>query len=144
MALWQVGETEHVGTELNRAFVDNDEKLDPAMAALARDLGVTNIELRASEASVARGLLLTGLFPVPPYEPQGGYRIDKSLVLAFARIESRFQNGATSAGGRAWHHADDAHDRRIDRAARARRSSWTIRPIPCRWASVTSRNCSTA
>jgi soluble lytic murein transglycosylase-like protein len=99
VALWQVGETEHVGNELNRAFVYDDEKLDPAMAALARDLGVTNIELRASEASVARGLLLTGLFPVPAYEPQGGYRIDKSLVLAFARLESRFQNGSTSSAG---------------------------------------------
>jgi soluble lytic murein transglycosylase len=99
VALWQVGETEHVGNELNRAFVYDDEKLDPAMAALARDLGVTNIELRASEASVARGLLLTGLFPVPSYEPQGGYRIDKSLVLAFARLESRFQNGSTSVAG---------------------------------------------
>ena len=39
VALWQVGESEHVGTELNRAFVNNNEALDPAMAALARDLG---------------------------------------------------------------------------------------------------------
>ena len=99
VALWQVGESENVGTELNRAFVTNNEALDPAMAALARDLGITNIELRASEASVARGLLLTGLFPVPPYQPDGGYHIDNSLVLAFARIESRFQNGSTSVAG---------------------------------------------
>lgn len=99
VALWQVGETKHVGNELNRAFVYNDESLDPAMAALARDLGITNIELRASEASAARGLLLTGLFPVPPYEPEGGFHIDKSLVLAFARLESRFQNGSTSTAG---------------------------------------------
>ncbi len=99
VALSQVGETENIGTELNRAFVNNNETLDPAMAALARDLGVTNVELRASEASVGQGLLLTGLFPVPPYEPEGGYRIDNSLVLAFARIESRFQNGSTSVAG---------------------------------------------
>jgi soluble lytic murein transglycosylase len=99
VALYQVGEREHVGNELNRAFVYNDETLDPAMAALGRDLGVTNIELRASEASAARGLLLTGLFPVPPYEPSGGYHIDKSLILAFARLESRFQNGSTSSAG---------------------------------------------
>jgi soluble lytic murein transglycosylase-like protein len=99
VALWQVGEGDQVGTELNRAFVFNNEALDPAMAALARALGVTNIELRASEASVARGLLLNGLFPVPPYQPEGGYHIDNSLVLAFARIESRFQNGSTSVAG---------------------------------------------
>ena len=99
VALYQVGEREHVGNELNRAFVYNDETLDPAMAALGRDLGVTNIELSASEASAARGLLLTGLFPVPPYEPSGGYHVDKSLILAFARLESRFQNGSTSSAG---------------------------------------------
>lgn len=99
VALWQVGERDHVGNELNRAFVYNNEALDPAMSALAHDLGITNIELRASEASAARGLLLSGLFPVPPYEPRNGYRIDKSLVLAFARLESRFQNGSTSTAG---------------------------------------------
>ena len=99
VALWQIGENEYVGPELNRAFVNNNERLDPAMAALARSLGVPNIELRASEASAARGMIFTGLFPVPPYAPDDGYRLDSSLVLAFARIESRFQTGATSPVG---------------------------------------------
>ncbi|HEX4637717.1 MAG TPA: lytic transglycosylase domain-containing protein [Rhizomicrobium sp.] len=99
VALWQIGEKEFVGPELNRAFVNNDERLDPGMAALARSIGVPNIELRASEASAARGLMFTGLFPVPPYSPDGGYQIDSSLVLAFARIESRFQTQATSPVG---------------------------------------------
>jgi soluble lytic murein transglycosylase len=99
VALSQIGETEFVGTELNRAFVNNNDRLDPAMAALARGIGVPNVELRASEASAARGIMLTGLFPVPPYSPDGGYRIDSSLVLAFARIESRFQTQATSPVG---------------------------------------------
>jgi soluble lytic murein transglycosylase-like protein len=99
VALWQIGENEFVGQELNRAFVDNNERLDPAMAALARAIGVPNVELRASEKSAARGVMLTGLFPVPPYNPDGGYHIDSSLVLAFARIESRFQTQATSPVG---------------------------------------------
>jgi soluble lytic murein transglycosylase-like protein len=99
VALWQIGENEYVGSELNRAFVNNNERLDPAMAALARAIGVPNVELRASEASAARGIMLTGLFPLPPYNPDDGYRLDSSLVLAFARIESRFQTGATSPAG---------------------------------------------
>jgi soluble lytic murein transglycosylase len=99
VALWQIGENEFVGPELNRAFVDNNERLDPAMSALARAIGVPNVELRASEKSAARGVMLTGLFPVPPYSPDGGYHIDSSLVLAFARIESRFQVQATSPVG---------------------------------------------
>jgi soluble lytic murein transglycosylase-like protein len=99
VALWQIGESDFVGPELNRAFVNNNERLDPAMAALARAIGVPNVELRASEASASRGIMLTGLFPVPPYNPDGGYRLDSSLVLAFARIESRFQVQATSPAG---------------------------------------------
>ncbi|MBN9590499.1 MAG: hypothetical protein BGN85_10725 [Alphaproteobacteria bacterium 64-11] len=99
VALWQIGESDYVGPELNRAFVNNDERLDPAMAALARDIGVANVELRASEKCAARGIMLTGLFPMPAYNPDGGYKIDSSLVLAFARIESRFQTRATSPAG---------------------------------------------
>jgi len=99
VALWQVGENDHVGSELNRAFVQNNERLDPAMAALARAMGVTNVELRASEKSVSQGLLLTGLFPVPQYQPEGGWTLDFSVVLAVARIESRFQTGPTSPVG---------------------------------------------
>ena len=99
VALWQVGLSDYVGTELNRAFVQNVERLDPAMSALARAIGVPNVELRASEKSAARGVLLTGLFPVPTYAPSDGYRVDHSLVLAFARIESRFQTAATSPVG---------------------------------------------
>ncbi|MFO1248998.1 MAG: lytic transglycosylase domain-containing protein [Alphaproteobacteria bacterium] len=99
VALYQIGENEFVGPELNRAFVSTNERLDPGMAALARAIGVPNVELRASEASAAHGIMLTGLFPVPPYKPDGGYRIDSSLVLAFARIESRFQTQATSPVG---------------------------------------------
>jgi len=99
VALWQIGEKDFVGPELNRAFVNNNERLDPGMAALARSIGVPNIELRASEASAARGMMFTGLFPVPPYSPDGGYQIDSSLVLAFARIESRFSTQATSPVG---------------------------------------------
>jgi len=99
VALWQVDEGDYIGPELNHAFVDENPALDPAMAALARRLGVPNVELRASEKSVAQGLYLTGLFPVPRYTPEGGYKVDASLVLAFARIESRFQTGATSPAG---------------------------------------------
>jgi soluble lytic murein transglycosylase len=99
VALWQAGLKDYVGAELNRAFVNNDERLDPAMAALARALGVPNVELRASEKSAARGIYLNGLFPLPDYAPAGGFSVDNSLVLAFARIESRFQTQATSPVG---------------------------------------------
>jgi soluble lytic murein transglycosylase-like protein len=103
VALWQIGEKKYdyyVNTELNRAFgMSGKLNLDSAYAALARTLGVPNLELRASEVSYARGQTLTGLFPVPPYVPTGGFTIDPSLVFAFIRIETRFQPGAVSPAG---------------------------------------------
>ena len=71
----------------------------PAFAALARRMDVPNIELRASETAASRGIVLTGLFPVPQYKPDGGYTIDPSLVLAFTRAESRFHAEAVSSAG---------------------------------------------
>ncbi len=114
----------------------------PAMAALARDLGITNIELRASEASVARGLLLTGLFPVPPYQPEGGYHIDNSLVLAFARIESRFQNGSTSVAGAHGIMQLMPATAKLLAGPGAVAINSTTRPIPCPSGSAISPNCS--
>jgi soluble lytic murein transglycosylase-like protein len=98
VALYQIGQSEYVIQELNRAFGDNDDNsLDPAYAALARLFGIPNLELRASEKSAASGTKLTGLFPIPPYRPTNGWRIDPALMLAIVRIESRFQSLSTTS-----------------------------------------------
>jgi soluble lytic murein transglycosylase-like protein len=99
VALYQIGDKEDAAIELNRAFGETDPRLDATFAAVAHKIDVPNLELRASESCASRGVMLTGLFPVPGYRPDGGYRIDPSLVLAFARIESRFQAEATSPAG---------------------------------------------
>ncbi len=99
VALWQVGERADTDKEMERAFGQIDLPQEAAFAALARRLDVPNLELRASELSASRGIMLTGLFPVPLYKPDGGYTIDPSLVLAFARAESRFHADAVSPAG---------------------------------------------
>ena len=99
VALYQIGDRQDAGIELNRAFGESDGTLDATFAALAHRIDSPNLELRASESCASRGLMLTGLFPVPQYRPTGGYQVDPSLVLAFARIESRFQTEATSPVG---------------------------------------------
>ena len=100
VALTQVGEERaSVPGELNRAFGNSDGSHDMGYAALARRMNVPNIELRASETAARDGKLLTGLFPVPQYKPDGGYTIDPSLVLAFTRAESRFVDNAVSSAG---------------------------------------------
>jgi soluble lytic murein transglycosylase-like protein len=98
-ALWQAGERENVDEEMQRAFGESDPKLDPTLVALAREVGAPSIEMRASETSASRGIKLTGLFPIPPYKPAGGYTIDPALVLAIIRAESRFHPAAVSGPG---------------------------------------------
>jgi len=46
-----------------------------------------------------RDVQLTSLYPIPPYQPKGGYMIDRAVVLAFAKQESRFQPTAISRAG---------------------------------------------
>jgi len=98
-ALWQVGERAEIDEELERAFDQSNSSSDIAFAALARQLGAPNVEMRASELAASRGAKLTGLFPVPPYKPDGGYTIDPALVLAIIRAESRFHPTAVSGPG---------------------------------------------
>jgi soluble lytic murein transglycosylase-like protein len=99
VALWQIGENDQVPEEMNRAFAGINPRLDPEFAALTRYMHLPNLELRASETTARSGKLLTGLFPVPDYQPIGGYTIDPSLVLAFARAESHFRETAGSPAG---------------------------------------------
>ncbi len=99
VALWQAGETETLAGEMDRALAAIDLHQGAAYAALARKLDLPNQELRACETAASRGVMLTGLFPVPRYTPKGGYTVDPSLVLAFARAESRFKADAVSGTG---------------------------------------------
>ncbi len=98
-ALSQIGERANADEELQRAFGESDPKLDPTLVALAREVGSPSIEMRASETSASRGIKLTGLFPIPPYKPDGGYTIDPAIVLAIIRAESRFHPTAVSGPG---------------------------------------------
>ena len=99
VALWQIGETVTLAAEMDRALSAIDLRRGEAYAALARKLDLPNQELRACETAASRGLMLTGLFPVPHYAPAGGYHLDPSLVLAFTRAESRFKPDAVSGTG---------------------------------------------
>jgi soluble lytic murein transglycosylase-like protein len=99
VALYQIGQTAPLHEEMARALADVGYKQATAFAAMARQMNQPDLELRASELSASQGKLLTGLFPVPGYQPPGGYHVDPSLVLAFARIESHFQANAMSSAG---------------------------------------------
>jgi soluble lytic murein transglycosylase len=99
VALWQAGQTQDLAGEMDRALTAIDLHQGEAYAALAHRLDLPNLELRACETAASRGVMLTGLFPVPRYAPASGYHVDPSLVLAFTRAESRFRPDAVSNTG---------------------------------------------
>ena len=99
VALWQTGETDYLHTDMARALANMDFRDSQTYAALARRMNLPDLELRASEMCASRGIMLTGLYPVPGYAPTGGYHVDRALILAITRIESRFQPGAVSGAG---------------------------------------------
>ena len=99
VALWQVGQREDLAGEMDRTLTAIDLRQGEAYAALARKLDLPNLELRACETAASRGVMLTGLFPVPQYAPTSGYHVDPSLVLAFTRAESHFRTNAVSNVG---------------------------------------------
>ena len=116
-AAYEAGYTVPLHGEMLRAMAAIDYDQSEALAALAREMDQPDLELRASEMAASRGQMLTGLFPVPRYQPPGGYRVDPSLVLAFVRIESKFQPTAVSwAGARGLMQVMPATARAVDGA----------------------------
>jgi soluble lytic murein transglycosylase-like protein len=99
IALYQIGETAGLHEEMARAMGTMDYSQAETCAAVASHMNVPDLELRASELAASTGRTLTGLYPVPDYAPPGGYRIDRSLLFAFARIETKFQAHAVSPAG---------------------------------------------
>ena len=98
-ALAEIGKRDLAEAELRRAHGHLDPSLDLALATLARDLDLPATQLAVALASPQP--LGAALFPVPDITPEGGYQVDRALVLAVARQESRFISGATSRRGAA-------------------------------------------
>jgi len=98
-AAFEAGYESSLHGDMQRALAAVSYRQMESYAALAREMDQPDLELRASEMAASQGDRLTGLFPVPGYQPPGGYTVDPALVLAFVRIESRFQPNAVSWAG---------------------------------------------
>ena len=107
VALMQVGKRDMAREELLRAHALVDPSLDQALIALATAYDLPAVELQVANAAHlpafgtrgGRIALNAGLFPVPAYKPSTGYKVDRALLLAFMRQESKFQPNATSWAG---------------------------------------------
>jgi soluble lytic murein transglycosylase-like protein len=107
VALVQIGRRDLAEAELVRAHGWLDPSTDPALIALAAAFKLPAVELQAASgadlppARARNGEIAinSGLYPIPYYKPQNGFRVDPALFYAVMRQESKFRPDATSGAG---------------------------------------------
>ncbi len=98
IALAQAGKTTEADVELRWANGSVDDSRVPQLlaVAMALDLPAAQIDIALSDNNPA---LQAGLFPIPHYAPESGFKIDRALLYALMRQESKFKTEATSRVG---------------------------------------------
>ncbi|WP_158912843.1 lytic transglycosylase domain-containing protein [Caulobacter sp. S45] len=96
-ALMQIGLPLNAGEELRTAMTTASDADRPRLTSLALALNAPLGDADPSKAGWAR--FDVGHFPTPVLTPLGGFTIDKALVYALVRQESRFDPNAASGSG---------------------------------------------
>ena len=101
VALSQIGRLYWAEREIRSAFQAAPDSARKSMLALAVRLGLPGAELRLARAILASegDAYDRALFPVPPWEPEGGFQIDRAILFALMRQESGFNSRAKSGAG---------------------------------------------
>lgn len=98
IAAHQAGRDDLAAAELSYAHGRLDRSQDRALMALAGTLELPAVELRVAMAARGAGLA-ESLFPTPDFTPRRGYTVDRALLLAIIRKESKFLASAVSRAG---------------------------------------------
>ncbi len=101
LALAQVGRTVEAEAEMRLALADADADTTRALLAAAISARLPRAALLAGRRLLGRGDTPRdlALYPLAPWEPEGGYGLDRALLLAFMRRESAFDTRAASSAG---------------------------------------------
>jgi soluble lytic murein transglycosylase-like protein len=103
LALLQLGQTARAEAELRQLWgkARSNAGLTRAMLAVATQAGMTRLSSQLAAASQGADGRPRDFarFPLPPLRPQGGFRVDPSLLYALALQESRFDPRAVSSAG---------------------------------------------
>jgi len=101
LKLLQVGRREAAERELLRVDPKDDRRVEEALIALADRAGLPELALSLGNA-VSRtdgGPFDAALYPIPHWRPRDGFSLDRALVYAVMRQESRFDARLVSGAG---------------------------------------------
>lgn len=101
LALIQLEMVELAEMELRKLYPRIEPERATAVLAVANRANMAGLALRlASRLQVATGeRYKVGLFPMPQWEPPGGFIVDKALLFSIIRQESAFDVRAQSGSG---------------------------------------------
>lgn len=103
LALLQLGAQTAAERELFAASIDADPHYIESVMALAQKAALPALSVRIGNANWDQRHRIRGydggMYPVPPWDPAGGYSVDRALVWAFMRQESAFNPKARSVVG---------------------------------------------
>jgi hypothetical protein len=105
LALMDADHPELAEREMRQINPGSDRKMQEAMMAFVHEAGEPALEMRlGSGLQDSKGRLYdAALYPDAPWRPEGGWKVDKALVYAFIRQESRFEatveNKSSGASG---------------------------------------------
>lgn len=101
LALSEVGEAVLADREVTRLFAQASDDLASALLGLVSRMQAPASTMRIAIAwyNVKGESHDHALYPMPPWEPDGGFSVDRALVFAFMRQESAFNARAMSSAG---------------------------------------------
>ena len=103
LGLMQLGATTAAERELFAAAIDNDPAYIEAVMALALKADLPALAVRVGNANWDQRHNIKGydgaMYPIPSWQPMGGFVVDRALVYGFMRQESAFNPKARSYVG---------------------------------------------
>ena len=101
IALLQISEPKRAEAELANVNIGESAPLARAVVALANHLNMPSLSLRMGNRTIGleQAEQDAAIYPIPAWQPLGGFDIDRALIYALMRRESSFNPDARNQSG---------------------------------------------